>query len=51
MESTKSAMKDFGLQWNPKKCAVVHVESGVHTHTHDALGLRVDENICVSDHE
>ena len=41
MESTKSAMEDFGLQWNPKKCAVVH----------DTSGLRVDENICVSDLE
>ena len=25
MESTKSAMENVGLQWNPKKCAVVHV--------------------------
>ena len=24
---------------------------GVHSHTHDALGLRVDESICVSDRE
>ena len=51
MESTKSAMEDVGLQWNPKKCAVVHVQRGVHTHTHDASGLRVDENICISDPE
>ena len=28
-------------------CAVAHVERGVHTHTHDALGLRVDESICI----
>ena len=43
MESTKSAMENVGLQWNPKKCAVVHVQRGVggiHTHTHDASGLR-----------
>ena len=45
MESTKSAMEDVGLQWNPKKYAVVHVQMGVHSHTHDASGLRVDENI------
>ena len=25
MESTKSAMENVGLQWNPKKCAVVNV--------------------------
>ena len=35
----------------PKKCAVVHVRRRVETHTHDALGPRVDENICVSDLE
>ena len=44
MESTKSAMENVGLQWNPKKCAVVHVQrgrgEGIHTHTHDASGLR-----------
>ena len=50
MESTKSTMEDVGLQWNPKKCAVVHVQRGVHTHTHDALGLRV-ESICISNLE
>ena len=27
MESTKYAMEDVGLQWNSKKCAVVHVQS------------------------
>ena len=39
---------------SPKKCVVVHVQKGggsVHTHTHDASGLRVDENICISDLE
>ena len=51
MESTKSAMEDVGLQWNPKKCAVAHVQGEVHAHTHDALGLRVNENICISDFE
>ena len=51
MESTKGAIEDVGLQWKPKKCAVVHVQRGVQTHTHDSSGLRVDENICVSDLE
>ena len=51
MESTKNAMEDVGLQWNPKKCAVAHVQNGVHTHTHDALGLRADGSICISDLE
>ena len=58
MESTKNAMEDVGLQWNSKKCAVVHVQWGrgggggvEQTHAHNAPGLRVDENICVSDLE
>ena len=29
-------MEDVGLQWNPKTYEVVHVQSGVQTHTHDA---------------
>ena len=28
MESSKSAMEDFGLQWNHRKCAVAHVQRG-----------------------
>ena len=48
MKSTKSAMEDVGLQWNPKKCAVAHIQRRVHTRTNDALGLRVDESICIS---
>ena len=28
MESAKSAMEGVGLQWNPKKCAVAHVQRG-----------------------
>ena len=51
MESTKSAMEDVGLQWNPKKRAVAYVQRGVHTHTHDSLGLRVDKSICISNLE
>ena len=51
MESTKSAMEDVGLQWNPKKCTVAHVQRGVHTHTNDALGLGINESICISNLE
>ena len=51
MEPTKSAMEDVRFQWNPKKCAVVHVQRRVQTHTHVASRLTVDENICVSDLE
>ena len=44
MESTKSAMEDVGLQWNPKKCAIAHVQRGfTPIPIHDTLGLRVDE--------
>ena len=43
MESTKSAMEDVDLQWNPKKRAVTHVKRGggggwVHSHSYDAKG-------------
>ena len=31
LESTQAAMEDIGLQWNPRKCAVVHVRRGVHS--------------------
>ena len=41
MELTKTAMSDIGLQWNPKKCAVVHVKRGVHAK--DDLRLRPED--------
>ena len=31
LESTQAAMEDIGLQWNPRKCAVVHIRGGVHS--------------------
>jgi len=31
LESTRAAMEDIGLQWNPRKCAVVHIRRGVHS--------------------
>ena len=32
MERTRSAMENVGLQWNPKKCSVVHLKRGVQVH-------------------
>ena len=31
LESTQAAMEDNGLQWNPRKCAVVHIRRGEHS--------------------
>ena len=31
LESTQVAMEDIGLQWNPRKCAVVHIRRGIHS--------------------
>ena len=31
LESTQAAMEDIGLQWNPRKCAVVDIRRGVHS--------------------
>ena len=44
LESTQAAMEDIGLQWNPRKCAVVHLRRGVHsqqTFGRDIVGGRV----------
>ena len=38
LKSTKSAMQDIGLQWNPKKCSTIHVRKGVQVP--DSLGMR-----------
>ena len=37
MKVVKAAMEDVELEWNPKKCAVVHVRRGVHVN--DDAGL------------
>ena len=42
MKSLKMAMEDVGLELNPKKCAVVHFQRGVHVA--DSHGLEVDGN-------
>ena len=31
LESMQVAMEDIGLQWNPRKCAVVHIRRRVHS--------------------
>ena len=44
LESKQAAMEDIGLQWNPRKCAVVHIKRGVHSQQNfgrDIVGDRV----------
>ena len=44
LELTQAAMEDIGLQWNPRKCAVVHIKRGVHSQQNfgrDIVGDRV----------
>ena len=41
MKSARSAMQDIGLDWNPKKCSVVHIKRGVKVQ--DAESLAFDE--------
>ena len=41
MESARSAMQDVGLDWNPKKCSVVHIKRGLKVE--DAESLAFDE--------
>ena len=46
IKSVKAVMEDVGLQWNPKKRAVVHFKRG--THVADSAGLKVDGNAEIS---
>ncbi|PFX18510.1 Retrovirus-related Pol polyprotein from type-1 retrotransposable element R2 [Stylophora pistillata] len=46
MKSVKTALEDVGLQWNPKKCAVVHLKW--RTPVTDSAGLKVDGNAKIS---
>ena len=39
LRSTKAAMEDIGLHWNPKKCSVIHVKRGVQTQESEDLKL------------
>ena len=41
MKSARSAMQDIGLDWNPKKCSIVHIKRGVKVE--DAESLAFDE--------
>jgi len=41
MKMVKAAMEDVGLEWNPKKCVVVHVRRGMQVR--DDAGVRPDE--------
>ena len=44
LESTQAAMEDIGSQWNPRKCAVIHIRRGVHSQESfgkDIVGERV----------
>ena len=46
IKSVTAVMEDVGLQWNPKKCAVVHFKRG--THAADSVGLKVHGNAEIS---
>ena len=39
MKSAKSAMQDIGLDWNPKKCSVVHIKRGVKVEDTESLAF------------
>lgn len=44
LESTQAAMEDIGLQWNPRKYAVIHIREGVHSQesfARDIVGERL----------
>ena len=45
LRSTRGKMQDIGLQWNPKKCSVVHVKRGVKVE--DAEGVKFDESSVI----
>ena len=46
LKSTKSAMQDIGLEWNPKKCATVHVRRGVQVK--DETGVQLDDGAVLT---
>ena len=45
MKSTRTAIQDIGLEWNPKKCSVVNIKRGVKVA--DEQGMTFDESIVV----
>ena len=46
IKSTKSAMEDIGLQWNPKKFSNIHVRKGVQVQ--DSRGIKLDESRVIT---
>ena len=46
LKSTKSAMQDIGLEWNPKKCTTVHVRRGVQVK--DETGVQLDDGAVLT---
>ena len=45
LRTTSVAMQDMGLQWNPKKCTVIHVRKG--RLAKDAADLKLEETALV----
>ena len=45
LRSTRGKMQHIGLQWNPKKCSVVHVKRGVKVE--DVEGVKFDESSVI----
>ena len=45
LRTTSVAMQDMGLQWNPKKCTVIHVRKG--KQAKDAAELKLEETALV----
>ena len=45
LRATSVAMQDMGLQWNPKKCTVIHVRKG--KLAKDAADLKLEETALV----
>ena len=49
MNMVKTTMEDVGLEWNPKKCAVVHVRRVVHVS--DNSGMILDSTVRIAGFE
>ena len=49
LRATSTAMQDIGLQWNPKKCNVIHIRRG--KQVEDAADLKLDEATLVKNLE
>ena len=45
LKSTQAAMKDIGLNWNSKKCSVMHIKRGVQSE--DVDSVKLDESFVV----